>query len=203
VSHLNRAFTICLIASAAILLSALAGAPLAAIAPDKPAWPMLGFEVVIALAGIIGLFLGFTRPTQSPGLAMLCVAGTVFLCAALGYLSVGGSLGSFPMKLWLLLRLALAAITGAAAAWAVLGSRPGETLPKATVGIALLAPSAAAVGLVVTGTLPKLASLVPASVPSGVLLTAGVLIGTAAAATLCAGVHKIIRAFEIGAESAA
>lgn len=194
-----------------VLLSALASAVLAIVVPPKPAWTFLAFELVIAACCALALPFGRGAYRDGPGLALACFSGAIFAGSVLGYLSVHGVLGTTSLKLWVLARVALAGLIGAAAVAVVLVRNPRSwgVLAK---GLVLLAPLGvvAAIGgarklgvPAITRAADKLMALTaPLTQPSqgigeAIRLGAIVILGTIAAGFFCAGLHFIIRAFEI------
>ncbi|MCC6679004.1 MAG: hypothetical protein IT436_17905 [Phycisphaerales bacterium] len=196
---------------AIVLLSALATAVLAIVVPPKPAWTFVTFELVIAVCCALALPFGRGAYRDGPGLALICFAGAIFAGSVLGYLSVHGVLGTTSLKLWVLVRVALAGVIGAAAVGIVLIRNPRSwgVLAK---GLALLSPLlviAAVVGArklgvpAITRAADKLIGLTaPLTQPGqglgeAIRLGAIIILGVIAGGLFCAGLHFIIRAFEI------
>lgn len=197
--------------AAVVLLSALATAVLAIVVPPKPAWTFLAFEIVTAACCALALPFARGAYREGPGLALTCFSGAVFACSVLGYLSVQGALGTTSLKLWVLARVALAGILGASAAATVLIRNPRSwgVLAK---GIAFLAPHIAIVavlGMKKSGITPLMsladrmiglagpvlgpAEGVGAAVRMGVIIVIALILG----GLFCAGLHLVIRAFEL------
>lgn len=177
--------------SGLVLLSAVVGAGAAALhAP--PIWFMLGFEVIIAVAGVFGVLTGLGRFLNGPALALVCVAGAVGAGSLLGFLAGRGNLA---IDLWpfLMARGVAAAAILAMAGWAVLSRRPQESWRRLGVGIAcLIGFGAIAGGLwVAQGWLTGLGTM-----PGAII---GLVAGATLLGLLAAAVHHVIRAFETGA----
>lgn len=190
------------VVSLALLASGITGAVVGQVVPPKPAWALIGFEVVIAFAAVFGLLAAFGRVREAPALAVLCVAGTALVGSVLGYLGVDrASLGHLPLKAWLVGRLGAAAILAGCAVILALGRNrmAWRTLVKAAVFAAPL------VGVAVWY---KRAHLAPLNTPLpgfGDALRVGgiVLVAAVCGVCVCAVVHLAIRAFVIAdAESA-
>ena len=82
------------VAGVLLLVSALGLGALAMIAAQKPAWMLVGFEVVTIAASLI--LIGFGARRIDPGgadMTLACIAGTVLVAAGLGYVSVRGVVG--------------------------------------------------------------------------------------------------------------
>jgi len=109
-----------LVLCAALALSAGVGAWAAYALPNTPGWAMIGFELVILIAAAIGVLFGLGRFREAPGLTLASVAGVVFVGSALGYLGVGGVLGSTGLQPPLFARFAAAGLLGLLAAMATL-----------------------------------------------------------------------------------
>ena len=107
-------------ASIAVIASALVAIPAAIVLPPKPGFATIAFDSVAAVAGAIGLLTAMNRFRSGSGLALACVAGSIFACSVLGYVGQQGRLGSISLKPLLLGRVGLAGVIGASAALAVL-----------------------------------------------------------------------------------
>ena len=184
--------------SAAIVLSAVAMGVAALTLTDVPIWVLFGFELVIALCGVVGLLFASGRFQEGQGLALICIAGGIAVSAVLGYVgavsSLGGGVPDY-LKPTLFARLAAAGLYTGAASWAVLSRNPSSwsyAARAAVAGVPLLAVAVAAVvGRQSLG--PALATL-----PSWAK-TAGAGLGFVIAIVLvCACGHCLIRAFELG-----
>lgn len=196
---------------ACILLSALATGVLAIVVPPKPAWTLMAFEVVMAVSCSLALPFARGAYRDGPGLALTCFAGAVFAGSVLGYLSAQGVLGTHSLKLWLLARVALAGLLGLFAAAVVLVRNP-RSWGGLIKGLLLLSPHALIVvlfglqrygpGSVKSGLDRLLGVFAPLTRPAEGVAEAMrmgglIVIAIIAGGLLCAGLHLIIRSFEI------
>lgn len=179
-----------------------AGMAIASVAiAEKPAWLVLGFEVVTIVACVLGVLFGRGRFNHAPGLALASIAGTIGVGAFLGWLSVQGRLqvkgSEFPIVLMPLLmgRAGVAVLIGLFAGYLVLRRNPRSRrylLTSAITGISLL--GVLGVLVMVRGTLARLAESLP-----GVLTAAGAtIVGLLCVILISSCVHCLIRAFEMG-----
>jgi hypothetical protein len=190
VAVLSLALNVAAGLSAAVLL--IAGATAA-----KPAWALLGFESITIIAAVLGVLFGLGRFRDAPGMALACIAGTIFAAAVLGWKSVTASAGQsravagIPLTPVILAQVLAALMLGAAAAFSVLSRRRAAWKP-AIIGAALGSPLAiVAMAFLYRGTRPTVVGALGS--PLGAVLALVVLGGL-----LAASVHLIIRAFEIG-----
>ncbi len=98
-----------LLVSALIAITALYGIWLALFASSSPAFPMLGFELVVLIASILGFSFSFGKNPQAPALGHACVAGAVFACSVLAAQSVNRAIGTHSLVPLILIQLALSA----------------------------------------------------------------------------------------------
>ncbi len=137
-------------------LSALAAAVLAAIDAQ---WFTLGFEVVVLLAALLGIFAAGGRPPYGQPLALVCVAGAVAAASFLESVGVNrsflGILGrplatlqasavTVRLDVLLLFRLAAAGALGGVSGALLIRREPRSSRRQLLVGLAL---AAAAVGI--------------------------------------------------------
>jgi hypothetical protein len=182
-----------------VALSALAFAGAALFAGPKVNRVLLGFESVTLAASILGVLFARGKFQDGQGLAMACVAGTVFVAAVLGYLGSKGNLvtnrGDVPLKMYLLARVGCACVLGVVGAGLVLSrnARSWSYLWKsAATGLPVLAAAAAFV--LSPGAVRGVLSKFPGWL-AGMGLTVG---GLLAVVLISASVHCLIRAFEMG-----
>ncbi len=164
-------------------------------------WIFLGMEMCIALGAAFAILFGRGLFREGPGMALACCAGTVFVAAILGWISVhrgdfnaGGitmkSGKTISLNALLYGRLAIALIFGVNGAWLVLSRNPrsGHYLLRAVMtGVPLLACAGGAYAM--------RSSVRSASwlVWLGATVLTVVIIGL-----FCACAHFVIRAFEEG-----
>jgi hypothetical protein len=185
------------VVSGVVLASAALGMVAALVANDRPALTLLGFELVIAVSCVFGVLLGGGRYRQAPGLALACVAGTVFAGSVLGFYSLSPPvLGGVGLKPLLAARALAAGLIAGAGAWCVLSRHP-RSWRLAAQGVLLGAPvliTAAVLAVPslrrVLGPLAGLGLVAQMAVAVGAFLLLGGL--------LCASVDMVIRAFELG-----
>ncbi|MEZ6233841.1 MAG: hypothetical protein R3B68_06590 [Phycisphaerales bacterium] len=139
--------------SLATALWGLVGVVAAAFLAGTPVWTALGFEVVVVVAGVLGVLLGLGRFREAPALGVLCVAGVFGVASILEYTGSSGDLAGIPLRPWMLARIAIAAILAGVAALLVLqrDRRSWGMLVKAGVlgavpGVAALVFALAAIG---------------------------------------------------------
>lgn len=178
----------------ATVISALFGAA----AGYGKAWPLFGFETVCVLAGLGAILFALGRIRQAHAMALACIAGTIFVCGVLGYISImREGLAGLHMspKYWGLGRVGLSAVLVVLAV--VISILPNKSATRT-----LLRAILWAVPLVAIGAWYKLAHLAPmSSAQSGfveVLRLVGMfVIAAVCGVSLCAFIHCAIRAFEI------
>jgi hypothetical protein len=185
------------IAAAGVLLalSALVGLALALFSVDQLVWPMLLFEPIVLGGGLIALAVGLRLQKASVPMALATAAGCVAIAGFLSTTAGRNTLGSGLLVPLLVGRLVLAAGLGGWAAMLVVGpSRRGWS--RIAIGAALLA---------LGGGLAALAFIGPAKPFREWLLSLGGFVASAAALLLfvifvilvAAGVHLVVRPFEI------
>lgn len=192
------------IASGAVALSSVLGLAAAAmlgriVQGASPAWTMVGFEVIGILTGVMGLLFAMGRFREAPGMALACIAGTIFSVAVCTHLSVQGRLGPHSLAILTQARIGAAAVVAVLAAVCVLSRNPrsysrllkGVLLgaPTLIVGGALLATR----GQISDDVMKSLETL--GSVWRFVILSVGALV---VGGTLCASVEFVVRAFQMG-----
>lgn len=183
--------------SAVVLASALAAAVACALAPT-PIWVMFGFEVVIALAGVIGLLGVKGRFDEGQAMWLLCIAGTLFVAGFLAYLATRGGVQlrtggpTHATLAWSVSRLGAAGLFGLLAVYSVL-RRTAQGRAFFVRGLVLLAvlggvlsPFAVARGM------PGFVAQMAGPIRGGVLTVVGIVVVVLA----CAAGHALIRAFE-------
>ncbi len=191
--------------SAVTALSALGMAIAAVVIAPTPVWIMFGFEVVIAMAGVIGLLGAKGRFDDGQAMWLLCISGTVLVGGFLSYLGTRTGIvfvkdGS-PVStlLWCAGRGVLGAVFGVLAVYAVLRRtlEGRKYFGRGLIFAAFLgvvgAPFAAARGV------PGFIANLPGPVEGGVLAVIGIVMTILA----CAAGHYFIRAFECGRAEAA
>lgn len=198
---------------------------------DQPYWMVVGFEVVVLGAGVYGVLIAKGRFRDGPGMALLCVAGTLLVAGVLGYYSTKSTPGApaqlllrgtaVPMKPWALLHVGGALLLAGASAFEVLrrNSRSVYYLARAAMaGVPLAALGIAAALLYRRSQGAKLIyesaveeavmqnkPVPPAPVPllpEWVTWLGGSLSAVLALVLFCACAHCLIRAFEMGRSSA-
>jgi hypothetical protein len=191
---------VCLIC-AAVLLSALGLATLSVAGPllvkdQRPSWALFGFEVVVAVAAVLGLLFGRGRYGDGPGMALACIAGTILAASGLGWAGAGRQLLSVSLTPVLAGRILAAGTLAACGAWCVLSRHP-RSIRLAAVGAALLAPVAMGAGAFMHPTGRRIIDRALGT-SSGVQAVVAVLAFFLAVGLVSAGGHLLIRAFELG-----
>ncbi len=116
-----------LVLSALTLLSAAAGVAFA-VSNDPPAWFVLGFETLVALAAVCGGLLGLGKFRQGPSIGLLCVAGAMGVCSLLAY-QAAPRLPGLQLAPWLIGRGVVAGLLVILAAWITVAQNPRVALP--------------------------------------------------------------------------
>lgn len=186
--------------SALMLVSALAGAVLALLAPilspgEHTSWPFVAFEAVVAVAAVIGVFFGIGRYSEGPGLALACVTGTVLLGSLLGWQASGRTLLGHSLKGLVAARVGAALIlAGLACATVLMRNRRAQR--QAALGAAFLLPPILVGLAAMTDPGRHAIDAVMGHSPVQRLLV-GIVGGLALGGSLAAGGHLVIRAFEM------
>ncbi|MBX3322724.1 MAG: hypothetical protein KF757_07010 [Phycisphaeraceae bacterium] len=118
------------LASAVMTLTALAGLGVALFAIGTPIWGGLSFELVLLLAGIVGLISSTGRFDRGFGIAAASIGGCILGASVLGSLDFSTnlattSLGKFVLPV-VLIRVVLGVLIAGLGALAVLLRRPAE-----------------------------------------------------------------------------
>ncbi len=171
-------------------------------------WWLILFEMVALVGAIFGVLGGLCdRYVSGPALVLLIAAGTALVAAALSEPAlVTGAMGrtvrwatpgGIRIAPLMGTQLGLAFALGACAACAVLLRSPARSLPTLVIGAVLLVLPMGAMGALAMGrTRGPLMSWLQSHVMAGALLVG--IGGLILAGLLCVGVHKVIKAFEIG-----
>lgn len=192
--------TLTLVLSAAVVLQALAMMVFAFIAGARPIWILFGFEVVVAVCALLGVFFAKGRFEEGQGLAAISIGGSIALCSFLAWLAISKitlSLAGAPLivKSYLLTRLAVGFWFVLVACLAVLTRNPasGPFVRGAAISGGLLGVLGG-VGFVfragISGWLNSASGGIRGVVTSVLVVAVGVLV--------CALGHCLIRAFELG-----
>jgi hypothetical protein len=184
-----------------VLLSTLPTLIASVALSPRPVWIMFGFEVVVALACVLGLMVARGKFNEGPALAVLCVAGPIFVGAILAYFGVGRALTlsgrEEPISLtgWLLARVAAALLLAAMAAVLVL-MRSRRCWNYAAKAAGAGAPLVLALGVAVMYRGPVASAL--GGLPGLVQIGLGGLAAVVGVVLFSAAAHYTIRAFEEG-----
>lgn len=187
--------------SGLVLLSALALGGLTVAIPylspgQQPVWLLFGFEVVVGVAAVLGVLFGLGRFAEGPGLALACVSGTILMGSALGWLAANRQVAGHSITPILGFRGAAALGLGLLGAVCVLSRNP-KSWRIAAWGVATGLPVLiAAAAMIRPGTRRAIEGAVGRAGTMGtVAAVVGLLI---LAALLCASVHLMVKAFELG-----
>jgi hypothetical protein len=182
-----------------VFLSALAGAGLAVLLPlmvegQRTALALFGFEVVVAVSGVIGVLVGLGRMRGAPGMALACIGGTILLGSALGWQGAGRSLAGVSLTPFLGLRMVAAVVLLGAAAATVLGRERRSWRPAAVGGLLGVPVVVSAAAFVHPAGRRMLETLFAES--GAVLTGTAVVVVVVLAGLLAASVHLIVGAFD-------
>lgn len=160
---------------------------------EPTSWYLVGFEVVILVAAVMGMTSAMKGLRDGPAMTLLCIAGAVGVGSLLGYVGSGRVLMGWSLKPLLLVRLVDAAALAAAAGAIVLLRQPKATFPLLGKGMLFGAIVIATVGVawIFRG------SINGASGPARVGALAA--LGVVTIVLVSASGHYIIRAFSVGA----
>lgn len=185
------------VTSGLLVMWAAVMAVLASIVAPRPAWVLFGFEVVVAAAGVIGVGFSRRRFQEGQGLALICVAGSVFASAVLSWLgnrqgvTLIESRGQTSLLGFAAVRVGVAGLLALAAAYAVLRRSTRARAYGIRGAVALLALAGLGTALWMgRQQIGALAPFVAGAIKFVALTIAMVLV--------CAGGHCAIRAFECG-----
>lgn len=195
-----------LVAGVLLMVSALGLGALAMIAAQKPAWMLVGFEVVTLAASLILIVFGAGRiKPAGADMALACIAGTVLVSAGLGYVSVrgvvgmpGGIVGELRILPVTAFRVLVALFLGAMAVHISLGPDRVRRRRFVIAAVELVIPLVIGGALFAIRANPHwtgLAGGVRSMIMLLVLAVCGVL--------LCAGTDLLVRAFVAGQSSTA
>ncbi len=137
--------------SLAVIVAAVAGGGSTA---QAGAWLTFAFQMTVVVAGALGVLVGIGKLQDAPSMGALCVAGTFFVAAFLGYYGAGGSIsfrallggdfGAFnegELPTWVLLvELGAAGLISSIAGLLAMGRSPKEAWKQLILGFALGAP---------------------------------------------------------------
>src|SRR6185295_13403195 len=132
------------IVSAAFALSAMLMAPLALFVAPDTILPLGGFEIVVVVAGLLGIIWSRGRFLDAPSLALLCIAASVAVASILGYVGATGKIdlgvrGTISLRPWLFGRLGASLLLCAIAAGLAL-ARDRRSIPVFMKGLIAAAP---------------------------------------------------------------
>ena len=185
-----------LVLCAALMLTAGVGVFAAWSLPNSPGWAMIGFEIVLLLGGAVGVLFGLGKFREAPGLSLACVTGVGFVGSVLGYLGVGGALGTFSLREPLFARLAAAGMLGLLATIVPLRADL-KSWRMLVIGGVLGSAGVGAVGGAVAAYSRGLPPFVKLAGPAEVARVTGLMIAALLAVVLMSvGMHLVIQAFE-------
>lgn len=187
--------------SGLVLLSTVPMLVASILLSPRPVWIMFGFELVVALSCVTGLLAAWGRFREAPAMAVLCVAGPVFVGAVLAYFGVGRALTlegreePISLDLWVIGRIAVAlALAGIAAVLVLM--RSSRCWGYAAKAAAAGAPLVLAGGVLVMFRGPVAGAI--GGLPGLVQIALGGLAAVVGLVLFSAAAHFTIRAFEEG-----
>ena len=152
----------------------------------------MAFEIVIAVAGVMGFMAVRRAPGAGTSMALLCVAGCAAAGGVLCYLGAGKQLMGVSLAPHVYARVAIGVVLVVVAALEVLRFNVRESTVLLAKGAALLVPVAA----VVLAWYRGMGQAWVVSLSGNVRTLGGVFGFLVVLTLLCAGVHFTIRAFE-------
>lgn len=191
-----------MVLSALAVVAASLGLAAAFWATDSVLFGTAGFQVVVLVAAVLGVLAGLGLFNQGFGLALACVAGTIFVGTGFSYLDAHVNLASVagvapfvtPVAI---VSAALAAALGCCGSIDVLGRNP-RSWPLVARAVVIGVPVAAVTAyLVLTrgGALAQSASGLMEVIRIMAILVGGLVL----AVLFSVAGHLVIRAFELGA----
>ncbi len=158
-----------------------------------------GFEALTIVSGAAAVLIGLKPRKEGFGLAVLCVAGAVFVAAVLGSMMLKNASDTVPsLKNYVLIRLAMAAGLVAMCGIVKLGTR-SDSWVRLFIGGALILPA-----LIILSLIARNKGGLVSGMFSGFGPIASMVLWTLFSVVLgvisIAGVHVLIRAFELTRE---
>ncbi len=105
----------------------------------RPMFILGGFEVIVAVCGVLAVWLGWKKREENLGMALACIGGTVCVASFLGALSAQNDLLGLGLKMIVLARVAIGLVLVAIGAAAVLGRHP-RSWPLFWKGVVIASP---------------------------------------------------------------
>jgi hypothetical protein len=179
-------------------LTSLAGLGGAALASPKPAWTLFGFEFVVAVSALLGLFFAKGGCRVAPAMGLACLGGTIGAASVLGFFSVQGTLSGVSLLPFLAVRGLIAAALGGLA---LIAAMQGDRRSWATLIKGVLAGMPALIGIalfILPAGKPVLSAVFGLGGFASFLIgTLGFLLLTASAS---AAVHLVIQSFQTASQ---
>ncbi|MEO0513189.1 MAG: hypothetical protein AAF108_09890 [Planctomycetota bacterium] len=175
-------------------LSAVAGVVLSVFGSDQVLLPLLGFEAVTIVAGVLGALVGFGLLGGGVPVGALCVAGTIVMGSVFGSISVQHAVGGTSLVPFVVLRAVLGGAVLLGATIVALGPTPAGWR-RLAVGLALSGPVLFAVGLIALGRGRSFTGPLT-SMPPAALWAGGLVAFVVASVVFAVGVDLLIRAFD-------
>lgn len=188
----------------AVFLSALVTAAAGAFLAVNTPWILIGFELVVIVAAVIGILLALGRLPEGQGLAILCVAGTFPFAAFCSWLSLAPThelvlnpdKPGVSLTTWAMARAGAGTLLGLIAAFAVLRRQPGRSIGYLLRAALAIAPVAilAAIMKLAPGILRSAADALPDWLGAAIAVIGALL----ALVLISISAHCVIRSFEAG-----
>jgi len=160
-------------------------------------WAVFGFEAITLLAAGFALIHARGRFTHAPALLYANIVLVVVVSTGLGLVSLGLPPRKVLVHPFMLARLGIAAAYGVLILAVVFRARRSLWLRFAMGGILTALPLLASAGAWMT----RSSWLAPTQGITRIAITSAAIIGSLVAiGVLCAGVHQLIRAFELGSD---
>lgn len=182
-----------------LVFSGLFGLYLGAVSAGTLVWPMLLFEPIVVGCGVVAICVGLQIQKSSVPMALATSAGCLAVAGFLSTVAGRNTLGSSLLMPLLGVRLVIAALLSAWAAWLVLGPSR-QAWQRVLVGCLLLAAGAGLSSMAFIGQAKPLRDWLLSF--GGFVASAAALVGFIVFVILvAAGIHLVVRPFEMALDA--
>ncbi len=185
-----------LLISVACAISAAVACVVAAL-QSPPLLFMIGLELGVIAAGVMGVLIGLGKFKEGRAISVLCVGAAFVVCSYLTLISANRVVGGVDLLPFRNARMAAGGLLILIAALSVLLRRPNLSLPRLALGVALLVPLVAGGLWIARG-----GALAFFSTQGQIVQITAIFVAFVAFCGLAsASGHFLIRAFAIGVEA--